>query len=163
MSIHQVIATLRGALADPMTGLAVRAEALANDASIVGLSLDLNFERWFLSGNMQQATRANVSVSPRGWDALLKQQAGEIRDARVQLQIGYEVFQSDPQVIEDHVSTYAAALMQVLDRLREYSDANNGTVVLVEEPVSFQFGPFTGASQSGGFIASAVIRERGSE
>lgn len=163
MSMRQVLTTLTAALNDSNAGLAASAAMIASADSITDYITGVNLEPWALSGNMKTSTQNNVAVSPRGWDADLQKQAGEIRDARTQFQVAFESFAADPSVTQDTVSVFASALMQVLDSLREYSDANEGTVILVEEPVSFTFGPFTGGSQSAGFIANAVIRERGYE
>jgi hypothetical protein len=74
------------------------------------------------------------------------------------------MFAADPESIEANVSLAAVALAQVLDGIREYSDATNGSIIDLEgtQPILFQFGEFDGATSSG-FIAAITLTERSTE
>lgn len=172
MSARKVLTTVRAALEAPGTGLAARAAALAlaegltSGAAPNRIRTDFAFVRWILTGQMQTATQPNVSVVPRGWGTELMLPNETHRDGDVPLQISYESFHSDPAEIEDNVTIVAAALAQVLDRLREFSDANAGTVLQVRVPVLFTFGPFAahvGSVASSGFVCALTVHERGTE
>lgn len=161
MSLRQVLATVYAALEDPGTGLAARANALEILEGLVDIETAYKFEQWLLSGQMKQAGAPNVSVGPSDGAAMLMLPQESQRDADWRLDIKYETFSADPTVIQNNVATTVTALLQVLDTLREYSDAHGGTILQVREPVGFRFGQFSGASSTNGFTATVVIHERG--
>lgn len=121
---------------------------------------NLNFVKWKLAGRPQPASGANVMLRPLTWD--VEQIRGNLRDSDVRIQIAYETFDADPDAIQDNITLAMTALVQCLDRLRDWSDAHDGTVVDITEPIAFAIGEFDGPTSSG-FIATVTIRERGSE
>lgn len=157
--ITDVIKTLGDALAAPVTGMAARAQALTG--ALANIRTDYFFEPWVLSGQMKMAGAPNVAIAPTIGSASLKIPAETQRDGAWQLDISVEFFDADPQVIMDNVGIAVAALFQVLDTLREYSDGHGGTIMQVIEPVGLRFGQFAGASSTNGFTVTATIQERG--
>lgn len=163
MSQRQVLNLLKAALLDATTGLAAQAAA---EATTLGLSVSTDFalDPWMLSGQMKATGQHNVSVTPRGWAANTMLPNETYRDAIVSFQVSFETFAAASGQLEDTISVFATALMRVFDRLRDYSDANGGTVLQVLEAVSFSFGEFTGGSAtSSGFTCTVTIQERGDD
>jgi hypothetical protein len=122
---------------------------------------DLNFVKWKLAGRPQRADTANVMIRPRSWDVDPKGNSN-LRDAAVRLEIAYETFDADPAAIQDNIVLAMGALVLCLDLLRVWSDAHDGTVIDIVEPIGFTIGEFDGPTSSG-FIATVTIRERGDE
>lgn len=162
MSASQVLSTLRGAMQDAATGLAARVEALkAADPALQAVRSDVQWVRWSLAGRMQTTGQPNVAVSVRRVLTEQKLAAMPSRDGMWSVEIAYECFSADQGVIEDTVTTTATALLQVLDGLREYSDAHAGTVVDLEGQIDMQFGAFDGPEvNSFGFICRFTVLER---
>lgn len=158
MSLRNVLDTLNAALQDSATGLAARAALEAGSANI---NTDYSFDAWLLSGELQPATGPRVSFAPSGGGATLKLQSEGFRDGDWAIDIFYETFSADPIDIQDNIAVNATALLQVLDTLREYSDAHGGTIAQVREPVGFRFGSFAGISSANGFTCTVTISERG--
>jgi hypothetical protein len=157
--ITDVIQTLSDALQDPATGLTAKANALTG--ALQNIRTDYFYEKWVLSGQLKMAGQPNVAIAPTAGAANLKIPAQTLRDGEWRLDISVEFFDADPQVIMDNVGIATTALFQVLDTLREYSDAHGGTVMQVLEPVGLRFGQFAGVSSTNGFTATATIQERG--
>jgi len=163
MSQRQLLDTLKAAVLDTGTGLKAQADAIALAESI-GVVTTFALDRWMLSGVMKSAAQHNVSISPKSWAANTMLPNENVRDAVGVFNISFETFSADPGVLEDTVSVFATALIRVLDRLREFSDAHSGTVVQVLESVSFSFGAFAGGTAtSAGFICTVNIQERSRE
>lgn len=161
MSVLDVIATMRDCLQDPGAGLAEQVTALVG---VVGtapsrIRTDFNFVKWKLSGviNPQPTTQPNVMLRPVRWQTDLKH--ANVRDGTVAIQVGIEWFDADTDVLQDNITIGAVALARVMDGLRDYSDANNGTVIDVKDPIDFAFGEFDGPASSG-FLATIQIEER---
>lgn len=167
MSASQVLQTVKDAIADEVSGLAVKAEALkALDAPALSrVRTDYNVVPHSLSDRMQPTGQPNVAVSVRRYMADQQLSNAPTRDALAELQVAVEYVEADQQVIEDSASLTATALLQVLDGLREYSDANGGTVLDLSTQgagmqVDVQFGRFDGPVQSFGFVARFTVMER---
>jgi hypothetical protein len=157
--ITDVIKTLSDALQDVATGLAVKAVALTG--ALPNIRTDYVFAPWILSGEMKMAGAPNVAIAPTIGAANLKIPAETQRDGEWRLDISVEFFDADPVTIMNNVGVSVTALFQVLDTLREYSDAHGGTIMQVMEPLSLRFGQFAGASSTNGFTLTATIQERG--
>jgi hypothetical protein len=158
MSQHQVLALLDDCLKDASVGLAARVAALApTSLKPTLIRTEFNFVPWKLSGVMQRTNVPNAMTRPGQWHAKLKQAGG--RDALSVVQFGVEWFDADAITLQENVTITATALAQVLDGLRDYSDAHGGTVIDVLDPIDFQFGEFTGPTSSG-FLATITIEER---
>lgn len=159
MSQHQVLATVEALLQDPGAGFQAAFDGLKGGA-VVPINATLRFVKWKLAGALQPATVANVMLRPRTWAPQLRQ--GQYRDAQIQLEIGFESFAADPDVLQETITIAAAALMQVLDQLRTYSDAHGGTIIDVIDPTDIQFGEYEGGT-SAGFSATVTLEERAAE
>ena len=160
MSLKKVLDTIKAAVQDPVTGLQARATAIAT-AEALGVVTDFRLEKWMLSGEMKPSGIHNVAIAPANAAANLKLPHETQRDAVHSIVIGFETFSADTSVLEDTVLVFAQAVLQVLDRLREFSDANGGTILQVFETVGMSFGTFTGGgATSSGFTASVNIQER---
>lgn len=165
MSVHQVLGTTRDMLADDAAGLAakvatlvaaLRATPFQPSSSIL---TNFNFTKWALRGSMNPASAPNVMLRPARWLAVQKLANKPDRDGDVAIEIGYEIFGGDPDVIQDNVSIVATALAECLDGLRAYSDAHQGTVIQVLDPIEWRFGEFAGPT-SAGFLALVTVQER---
>jgi hypothetical protein len=159
MSIATVLDTVRDCLADETVGLSSQLSALASDASSdpTRIRLDFNVVKWKLGNVAQTSTQPNVMLRPRRWDTQQKRAAQ--RDGLVAIDVAVEWFEADTDVLQDNVTLAATALARVLDALRDYSDAHNGTVIDVLDPITFAFGEFEGPVSSG-FVATIQIEER---
>lgn len=167
MSASQVLTTVRAALKDEATGLAAKvAELKAADSSLVRVNTAYNWIRWSLADRLATTTAPNVAVSVRGAQTELKLSTYPTRDAAWRMEVSGECFEADQGAIEDWATTTATALLMVLDGLREYSDANAGTILEVmaqpgQPSVSLDFGDFqAGTVQSFGFICRFTVLER---
>jgi hypothetical protein len=162
MSISQVIATVTACLEDPLVGLSARVAALADTEAEDPQRIRTEFasRKWKLAGVMQPSGQPNVMVRPGRWSARLKQ--ANHRDGVVLVEIGAEWFDANVDVLQENITIAAAALAQVLDGLRAYSDAHSGTVIDVLDPIEYVFGEFTGPASSG-FTATTLIEERSSQ
>lgn len=162
MSLKQVLDTTKDAFNDPATGLAAQAAAIATAYAVAVVS-DFRLERWMLSGEMKPGGIHNVAIAPTNAASNLKLPHESQRDAVHSITVGFETFSADPAALEDTVLVFAQAVLQVLDTLREYSDANGGTILQVFETVPMSFGTFTGGgATSSGFTATVSIQERSS-
>jgi hypothetical protein len=159
MSARQVRLTTQALLKDPAQGLSQAVAALAAAEGATGLSYDFNFVRASLSGKMLPSGKPNIAVRARGWRPDQKLRSPQ-RDSTVTLEIMAEFTGADPAQIEDQVEITAIAVAQVLDSLRAYSDAHGGTVLDVQDPISFDIGQFGGPTTTDGFVCSANILER---
>jgi hypothetical protein len=162
MSIQQLLATTQACLADDGVGLAVRVDALASTAAIPPekIRTDFAFVAWKLAGTLQSSRTPNIMLRPVRWSPVVKQQ--NHRDAPALVEIAGEWFDADPIVLQENIALAAAALAQTLDGLRDYSDAHQGTVIDVLDPMDFRFGDFPGGA-SAGFTATIQILERSSQ
>jgi hypothetical protein len=162
MSEHQVLATIDALLKDAGVGLKAKVDALV---ILLGpattIRSDFNFVKWALRGRANPSQAPNVMLAPRRWTPDQKLPNKPQRDAWCEIEIGLETFGTDPAQIQDEVTIWATALAQCIDGLRAFSDANGGTVVDVDDPLSFQFGEFTGPASSG-FLARVTVLERSS-
>lgn len=160
MSARQVRKTVQALLKDPAQGLsqAVAALALAEGAS--DIRTDFNYVPAALTGKMLPSGAPNIVVRGRQWrpDQKLR---GPQRDAIVIVEIDAEFTGADPEQLEDQIEITAIAIAQVLDSLVDYSIASNGTVVDVQDPLSFTIGQFGGPITTDGFRMQATIQERG--
>lgn len=160
MSMPQILATIEGALNDPVLGLSAAASALADDDARI--RVDFLLIKWALAGTITDARSPNIMVRPRRWLAQTKLPDTLHRDAEAQVDFGYENFSSDTQTLQDNIAIVATALAQVIDRLREYSDATGGTIIEVLDPVQYDFGQFAGPT-SHGFLATITLLERSTQ
>ena len=172
MSASQVLTTVLAALTDEATGLAAKAEALKADGTLEAelpalnrVRTDYAIVRHSLSDRMQPTGQPTVAVSVRRYMADQQLPPSTGRDALCEMQVACEYVEADQQVIEDSASLTATALLQVLDGLREYSDASGGTVLDLNDQgvgaaVDVQFGRFDGPVQSFGFVARFTVMER---
>lgn len=172
MSASQVLTTVVAALTDEATGLAAKAEALKADGTLEAelptlnrIRTDYRIVPHSLSDRMQPTGQPAVAVSVRRYMADQRLATAPTRDALAEMQVAVEYVEADQQVIEDSASLAATALLQVLDGLREYSDANGGTVLDLDTQgvgmqVDTQFGQFDGPVQSFGFVARFTVMER---
>lgn len=159
MSARQVRKTVRALLEDPTVGLSQAVAALALAEGVDDIKTDFNFVRGSISGKMLPSGQPNISVDARNWrpeQKVVKPQ----RNARVVLDIRAEFTSADQQQLEDQRDLTAIAIVKVLDGLREYSDANGGTVVDVDDPYNIDIGTFSGPITSEGILVSATILER---
>lgn len=167
MSDFAIIETTRAACEDPSNGLAARMSAIAAKRGVLSmLRIKLWFQPWLLTGSQRPGFAANVSVAPfRSLAEVRDVDAQPIqRDAAATIQIGYEFFSADEKEIASNVLITAAALLQVLDSLPDYSEANGGTIQGIYGQPSFEYGPFSnGKAASAGFLCTVTILERGSE
>jgi hypothetical protein len=161
VSARQVRKTVRALLEDPIIGLSQAVAALALEEGVPDMKTDFNFVRGAISGKMLPSGQPNISVDARNWRPEQKVVKPN-RDARVVVDIRAEFTAADPQQLEDQRDLTAIALVKVLDGLREYSDANGGTVVDVDDPYNIDIGTFSGPITSEGILVSATILERSS-
>lgn len=159
MSARQVRKTVQALLKDPAQGLAQAVAALALAEGTSDIRTDFNFVRASLTGKMLPSTAGNVVVRGRDWKPNQKLR-GPQRDAFVIIEIDAEFTGADPEQLEDQIELTAIAVAQVLDSLVDYSVASNGTVVDVQDPLSFTIGQFGGPVTSDGFRLSATVQER---
>jgi hypothetical protein len=82
-----------------------------------------------------------------------------LADASVEIEIGYEYFGAESDDIQDNVTLASVAIAKVVDALRDFSDATQGTIVTVVDPISYDYGQFTGPT-SHGFLATITLLER---
>jgi hypothetical protein len=163
VSERQIIATLRAALADAAFGLAdAAADVIALEGIAAGIvTTDYNFIRWKNVGSPAVTSAGHeVAVVPARSAENLEIPAETQRDGLIDIELTFTTFHSDAGAIEDNVLVHAAALRRCLDRLREFSDANGGTVLQVREPVTIDFLTTTGNATSAGFRARFTIEER---
>jgi hypothetical protein len=163
MSERQVIALLRFELADANFGFpktvpdVIAAEGIA--AGVV--TVVYNFVRWLRSGNLTEASAGHeIAIVPLESTESLEIPGETQRDGVISLELSFTTYSADPLTIEENVFVHAAALRRCLDRLREFSDANGGTVLQVREPVTITFAPAPGTATSAGFRARFTIEER---
>lgn len=162
MSARQVRKLAQALLKDPVQGLSQAVAALALAEGVSGLSTDFNFVRASLSGKMLPSGQPNIAVRARGWRPDQKLRSPQ-RDSLVTLEVMAEFTGADPAQIEDQLEITAIAVAQVLDSLRSYSDAHNGTVLDVQDPISFDIGQFGGPTTTDGFVCQATVMERSTQ
>ena len=162
MSERQVIATLRAAFADPVIGLgATAAEVIALEGIPAGVvTVVYDFVKWLRGGGLPEAAAGHtISIVPLRSTSTLAIPVESQREGLIPLELTFTTFHSDPAAIEENVLVHAAAVRRCLDKLREFSDANGGTIVQVREPVDIDFG-ISGNATSAGFRARFTIEER---
>lgn len=160
MSVREVIATVRDCLRDDVVGLAPAVTALAGGADKPErVRTDFNFVKWKLSGavNLQPTTAPNVMLRPKKWTSDVKQ--ANHRNGRVFIEVGFEYFDAETDVLQDNITIGAVALARAIDGLRAYSDAHGGTIIDVVDPIQYVFGEFEGPASSG-FLATIELEER---
>lgn len=163
MSERQVIATLRAALQDAAIGFAPTVAAvLAAEGIAAGIvTTEYNFVRWIGAEKLAAPSMGHeVAIYPSTSRETLELPLESLREGLIDLTLTFTTFHSDAGVIEDNILVHAAALRRVLDRLREFSDANGGTVAQVVEPITVDFLTNAGAATSAGFRARFTIEER---
>lgn len=160
MSMQQLLDTVSGALQDDDVGMAVKLTALADGDACV--RSDLTFARWALTGSLNDARGPNMAVRPIAWSPDTKVSDQGHRDAAAQIEVSYEYFGSDLDTIQRNVALAATALAQVVDELRAYSDAHDGTIIEVVDPMGFTFGDYAGPT-SHGFKATITLTERSTQ
>jgi hypothetical protein len=161
VSQRQVLVTALALLQDNGVGLKAKTDALAGQSTAT-IRSDFNFTKWTLRGPLNPAAAPNVMLRPRSWNPDQKLAVKPDRTSWSEIEIGYEYFGTDPDEIQENITIVATAVAQVLDGLRDYSDAHAGTIADVRDPLQFLFGEFAGPS-SAGFIARATILERSSQ
>lgn len=162
MSMLQVLATTQASFEDAETGLAARVATLAETVDY-DVSAVFTFGKWALrEERMAPATAHRVVIRPAvGLDDVLQGQL--LRDGVQQIAVLVEVFSADEEVIQQSLAVIQCAVLQLFDALRAYSDANDGTVIDIPDPISTRYGEFTGSATSGGLIATVNIRERSTQ
>jgi hypothetical protein len=158
MSMPQVLATVKEALLDPDVGFTAAIEALAEPSGAV-VRADFTLLDWALSGTPSPTTAPNIMVRPRRWQPTANAAEVGHRDASVEIEIGYEYFGAESDDIQDNVTLASVAIAKVVDALRDFSDATQGTIVTVVDPISYDYGQFTGPT-SHGFLATITLLER---
>lgn len=164
MSARQVLLTADGLLKDGAKGFVAEFTQLLIDAPppagvLVQSATDVTRKR--VRDRMPAATKPRLALTLRSSAADLVQPGA--RDGGVGLSVRYETFEANEDNLEFQVAYAASALTKcLLDNLRDYSDAHQGTVVDVATPVTFQFGEFDGPV-SAGFVATISITERSAE
>jgi hypothetical protein len=159
MSARQVRKTVRALLKDATVGLSPAVVDLANTEGVSSISSDFNYLRGQLTGKMLPTGQPNITVDARNWrpeQKVVKQQ----RDSRVLVEIRGEFSSADPDQLEDQRDLTVIALVKCLDGLREYSDANGGTILDVEDPYNIDIGLFGGPITTEGFICNFTVLER---
>lgn len=157
MSIIDVLSIARAALEDDATGLAAYMSAIA-DALGLRVRTEIRFGKWALPENLQPTAPHSVVVRPAG--GLEEPREGrQQRDGVQTIVVAAEVFEADPDQLQDTLTVLQVAALQVFDELRAYSDAHEGTVIEVPDPISTRYGAFPGAV-SGGVELTINIRER---
>jgi len=159
MSARAVRKTALALLKDPVQGLSQAVAALAAAEGVADIRTDFNYLRAALTGKMQPSSAGNIVVRGREWKPDQKLR-GPQRDALVILEIDAEFAGAAPEQLEDQIEITAIAVAQVLDSLVDYSIASNGTVVDVQDPLSFVVGQFSGNPTTDGFRMSATVQER---
>ena len=159
MSARQVRKTVEDLLKDDTVGLAAAVEDLASAEGLSGIQSDFNFVRGMLSGKMLPTGQPNIAVVVRRWTPEQKL-TRPVRDARVVVQIMGEFAAADQAHLEDQRDLTVIAVVKALDGLREFSDANGGTVMDVDDPFDIVIGEFGGPVTTEGFTCSATILER---
>lgn len=163
MSARQVLETCDGLLADNALGfVATLAALIVADPPIAGVRSATSISRRRPQGQLKPTSEPQLSINLRA-SATSAVQPPQQRDGRVELNTRYECVIADEEILEQQVAYAAAALSKMfVENLRAYSDAHGGTVVEIEDPLSFTFGEFEGPV-SAGFVASITILERSSE
>lgn len=163
MSARQVLALVDALAADPEMGFVVTlASLIAEDPPVVPLRAETQISRRRPSEQLKPTTVPQLSINLRA-AATTAVQPPEQRNGRVELSARYECVIADEEILELQVAYAAAALSKMfVEHLREYSDAHDGTVIEIEDPIAFVFGQFEGPV-SDGFVAQITILERSSE
>lgn len=162
MSWIRLLPLVSDLIKDPVLGLAAKVEALE---SIVPTKVrsDFNLISWALRGDLRPTGKPNVMLRLGDADIEPDPVGMPQRDADVGLEIGFETFHSDLDVIQNEVSVYAGAVTWLMNDLRAFSDAQPvpRKIVVVGikgkmrvEPVLTQGGTFNG------FLATLTIQER---
>lgn len=158
MSMQQILATFQGALTDDDIGLSAQLATLANGDTRI--RTDFTFvEAGAPENAMMDARKPNVTTQSRRWMATSKASDTGHRDADAQVDVLYEFFGSDREIMELNRANAATALAMVVDQLRQYSDQHDGTIIETVDPINYEFGTFPGATSSG-FRATITLSER---
>lgn len=165
MSQREVLALMDTYLKDETVGLSATVERLASLPNLsLGkpgpLSSGFNFYRGKLPG-MRPAGGGggNVMLRPVRWLPEVSDVVSNLlRVGMAAFEIGFETFTASPDDAVDEATLVATALAQMMDGLRAYSDAQQGTVEAVQSPMDFSFGDFEGPT-SYGFLARITITE----
>jgi hypothetical protein len=161
VSARQVRKTVRALLEDPTLGLSQSVATLAASEGAEGIMTNFNFVRGKLSGKMLPSGHPNIAVDARKWQPEQKV-VKSWRDSRVIAEIRAEFTNADPEQLEDQRDLTVIALVKCLDGLREYSDANGGTIMDVQDPYNIDIGEFGGPITTEGFICAVTLLERSS-
>lgn len=159
MSARQVRKTAQALLKDPTVGLAQAIASLAISEGVSELQTEFNYVRAKLSGKMQPSGAPNIVVRANQWRPDQKLRSPQ-RDALVSLEVMAEFFNSNPEALEDQMEITVIAVAQVLDGLREYSEANGGTVLDVLDPMTADVGVIGGPITTDGFSLKCTVQER---
>jgi hypothetical protein len=170
MSATQVLATLGAALADPDTGLAAKCAAvvavLGAPYDAVGAAevdryvrTDFTFGKWQLRDALSPGNGPQVICSTDRQRAV-EMAAASVRDADTDVRVDYEGVFGDADRIQDNLTVVWSALLQVIDGLVRFAQANGGTIVDVHDPITVEFGRFRNSPTHGGFSATFTLRER---
>jgi hypothetical protein len=166
MSQREVLATIEALLRDETQGLRATVESLATSLTDLApadpgpYSSEFTFYRGQLPGTRPTNGGGNVMLRPTRWQPNSRYTGMVQREASASIEIGFECFGMSAADNVNEATLVATALAQVLDRIRDYSDAHKATVVdfVPDSPMDFSFGDFEGPT-SYGFIARFSIRE----
>jgi hypothetical protein len=172
MSQRQALAIVQALLEDETLGLRAKTEALASSLPNAPtgnpgpLSADFAFYRGALPGALRPTTRGNVMLRPVRWitNPRIGQDAGSggVREGTAPIEIGFETFGASHEDNVDEATLVATALVQCLDGIREFADANKtrfgACVVGIAPGMDFSFGDFEGPA-SYGFLARITVEE----
>jgi hypothetical protein len=165
VSMLQVLDTTLNAMQDPSVGVEAKMQALMALPGVPQVRAEFTFGKWAIpSGALKDARQAYLVVRPSAGEDETKIPQKLHRDNRQVIDIAAEFFGADPEQLQDMIAVGQAAVLMVLDGLREFSDGESpaGTIIEVVDPVRTRYGEFEGAT-SGGFISTAVITERSAQ
>lgn len=162
MAMSAVLATIQQRLADPTTGLAVKAAARATALGYQAgrVRTDFVYEKWSLSGQMREATATTFAIAPDSFAAPEKRFTSERRDSRLAVLVSCQVFDGDVDSLQDNIVAVSEAFIQCMDDLVAFSTANGGTIVNLEDPITVTFTDFNGEPTQGGFLAQFTVFDR---
>ncbi len=168
MSMIHILRHADALLKDAGVGLGSQTKIMAASAGVsANVRSDFVFTDWTQSSTAKPSKQPSVVVIPTGWNAGIRD-TSSVRIAFATLDIGLEVFDSDPKTVKASVAIASAALAIVLEQLPQYSQnvALPGTPTIrdVQTPLVFAYGSFPGQRTRGipttnGFICSVTLTE----
>jgi len=162
MSWIRLYPLIRALIEDPALGLAAKVEALETVVQSTVRS-DFNLVAWGLRGDLLPTSKPNVML--RMGTALIEPDylGGQQADGLIEVEIGFETMHADPQVINDEVLVYGAAIVALFNDLRLFSDTQPDPrkiiVIGVEDRIRVE--PIIAAGGTfNGLLATALVQER---